>query len=340
MKRICIIILAVLMAQTTFAEHYIGAGVSLSSAFQLDKSDATKPLFGWGEGVTVQYHYQRDHLLLSAGFAVSGEHPRVGIAEASYAPHMRDTRDTSFTYLGSLKNRRDLSSTMWFHMPVMVGFEFYPFYMMAGLQYSLCITSRTYQTAQLAAAADYGGRYYDDYIDDMPSHGYHGYESVSSKGKMKYSNDLRLLVEAGWTLKIGSNRKRMDRLLRIGAFAEIGMLNVLSEPAVQNHTAWDASQYMNVTMNHIYSAANSNAGSVRNIVAGVRVTCLFPVGDPPQKKHPHYKKRKNNRYQCRCLSSSYNGYSRYSKNSKNSRYSRYSKNSKNSKNSRNRRNRR
>ena len=305
MKRKLVIIAAILTVQMTFAQHYIGVGASVSSPIQLDKSSATKPLIGWGEGVTLQYQYRRGHFLLSIGAAVSGEHPRVSVADETFDPRMIDTRGIEFNYLGSLKSRSDLSSTLWFHTPVMIGFETYPFYMMVGAQYSLFLTSWTHQTAQLAAAADYLGRYYDDYIDDMFTHGYHSYEPVSSKGQMKYKNDIRALVELGGTLPIGQNSNGLDRLLRIGAYAEIGLMDVLDKPAAQNKTEWDVSQYMHVAMNHIYSAANANAGSLRNIVVGVRVTCLFPAGGE-SKKSKHYRTNsKSSKYKCRCIGNPY-----------------------------------
>ena len=305
MKRKLVIIAAILTVQMTFAQHYIGVGASVSSPIQLDKSSATKPLIGWGEGVTLQYQYRRGHFLLSIGAAVSGEHPRISVADETFDPRMIDTRGIEFNDLGSLKSRSDLSSTLWFHTPVMIGFETYPFYMMVGAQYSLFLTSWTHQTAQLAAAADYLGRYYDDYIDDMFTHGYHSYEPVSSKGQMKYKNDIRALVELGGTLPIGQNSNGLDRLLRIGAYAEIGLMDVLDKPAAQNKTEWDVSQYMHVAMNHIYSAANANAGSLRNIVVGVRVTCLFPAGGE-SKKSKHYRTNsKSSKYKCRCIGNPY-----------------------------------
>ena len=301
MKRGFAMIVTILLAQMSFAQHYIGVGASLSSPFQLDKSEVTKPLIGWGEGVTLSYQYRHGHFLMSIGAAVSGEHPRVGVADEKYSPRMIDTEGREFIYLGSLESRSDLSSTLWFHTPVMIGFEVYPFYMMVGAQYSLFLSSWTHQTAQLAAGADYLGRYYDDYIDDMPTHGYHDYEPVSTKGQMKYKNDVRLLAELGGTIRIGQSKNGLDRLLRIGAFAEVGLMNVLGTPSVPNKTVWDVSEYMHVTMNHVYSAEDGNAGSVRNIVVGVRATCLFPAGGKPE-KHKHYKtKRHSTKYKCRCL---------------------------------------
>ena len=309
MKRIYVIIAAVVLAPMLFAQHYIGVGASLSSPFQLDRSGATKPLFGVGEGVTVQYQYRYEHFLLSVGASFSGEHPRVAVADETYNPRMTDTRGIEFTYLGSLISRKDLSSTLWFHTPVMIGFETYPFYMMAGAQFSLSLSSWTRQTGQMAAAADYSGRYYDDYIDDMHTHGYHAYQPVSTRGRMRYRNDIRLLVELGGTVSVGRSGNGLDRLLRIGAFAEIGMMNVLDNPAADAHTEWDVSQYMDVSMNHIYSAADANAGSVRNIVAGVKLTCLFPAGDQSKKyKRYNYHHRRYKRKRCHCLGSYYRYY--------------------------------
>ncbi|MBQ6790999.1 MAG: hypothetical protein IJP76_06105 [Paludibacteraceae bacterium] len=305
MKRIVAFIAVLLMASMAFAQHYIGVGASLSSPFQLDKSDATKPLFGWGEGVSLQYQFRRNHFLLSIGAAMSGEHPRVGVADENFSAHMIDTRGIEFNYLGHLISRRDLSSNLWFHTPVMVGFETYPFYMLVGAQYSLFIASWTHQKGLMASAADYYGRYYDDYIDDMFTHGYHDYEPVSTKGQMRYKNDIRLLVELGGTLPIGPSKNGLDQLLRIGAFAEVGLLDVLDQPSAPDKTEWDVSQYMNVSMNHLYSAANANTGALRNIVVGVKVTCLFPVGGQPDRnknKHKYYRTHfKRTKHKCHCL---------------------------------------
>ena len=305
MKRIVAFIAVLLMASMTFAQHYIGVGASLSSPFQLDKSDATKPLVGWGEGVSLQYQYRHNHFLLSIGAAMSGEHPRVAVADEKFSASMIDTRGIEFNYLGHLINRRDLSSSLWFHTPVMIGFETYPFYMLVGAQYSLFIASWTHQKGLMASAADYYGRYYDDYIDDMFTHGYHDYEPVATKGQMRYKNDIRLLVELGGTLPIGPSKNGLDQLLRIGAFAEVGLLNVLDQPSAPDKTEWDVSQYMNVSMNHLYSAANANTGAVRNIVVGVKLTCLFPVGGQPdrnKRKHSHYKTHfKSPKHKCHCL---------------------------------------
>ena len=305
MKRIVGFIAVLLMAQMAIAQHYIGVGASVSSPFQLDKSAATKPLVGWGEGVTLQYQYRHNHFLLSIGAAMSGEHPRVGVDDEKFSEHMIDTRGIEFNYLGHLINRRDLSSSLWFHTPVMLGFETYPFYMLVGAEYSLFIASWTHQRGRMASAADYYGRYYDDYIDDMFTHGYHDYEPVSTKGQMRYKNDIRLLVELGGTLTIGPSKNGLDQLLRIGAFAEVGLLDVLDQPYTPKKTEWDVSQYMNVAMNHLYSAADANTGAVRNIVVGVKVTCLFPAGGQPDKnkrKHNNYKTHfKRTRHKCHCL---------------------------------------
>lgn len=236
---------------------------------------------------------------------MSGEHPRVGVADENFSAHMIDTRGIEFNYLGHLISRRDLSSSLWFHTPVMVGFETYPFYMLVGAQYSLFIASWTHQKGLMASAADYYGRYYDDYIDDMFTHGYHDYEPVSTKGQMRYKNDIRLLVELGGTLPIGPSKNGLDQLLRIGAFAEVGLLDVQDQPSAPDKTEWDVSQYMNVSMNHLYSAANANTGALRNIVVGVKVTCLFPVGGQPDRnknKHKYYRTHfKRTKHKCHCL---------------------------------------
>ena len=309
MKRIVGFIVTILIVQLGFAQHYIGVGASLSSPFQLDKSTATTPLVSWGEGVTLQYHYRHGHFLMSIGASISGEHPRVSVKDEDFDVPMIDTRDSTFSYIGNLRSRSDLSSSLWFHTPIMIGFETHSFYMMVGAQYSVFLASWTHQRAQLEAAANYLGRYYDDHINDMPTHGYSYYQQSPPGEKMKYKNDVRLLVELGGTLKIGQGKNGLDRLLRIGAFAEVGLMNVLDQPSTPKKTEWYTDQFLYTKMHHIYSAADANVGAVRNIVVGVRVTCLFPTGEEKSKDKDEKKSykisRKNPRYKCRCLGGPY-----------------------------------
>jgi hypothetical protein len=61
---------------------------------------------------------------------------------------------------------------------------------------------------------------------------------------------------------------------------------------------------MNVEMNHIYSAEDANVGSLRNIVAGVKITCLFPAGGQDPKRYKTHKNSK--KYKCRCVGNPYN----------------------------------
>jgi len=75
----------------------------------------------------------------------------------------------------------------------------------------------------------------------------------------------------------------------------------LDKPTTPTKTEWDVSQYMNVTMHHVYSAGDVDPGSLRNIVVGVRATCLFPIGGE-QNKHKQYKtKHTSKKYKCRCV---------------------------------------
>jgi hypothetical protein len=306
MKRINLIIAIILMAQMSFAQHYVGFGASLSSPFQVDKSNSTKPLFGWGEGIHVQYQYCVGHFIVSAGATLTGEHPRVGVDDEDFVARMRDTRHDRlsgsegivFDYLGSVIKRKDLSSTVWLNFPVMVGLEIFPFYVMAGAEYSLFLASWTHQTAQMASIGDYLGRYYK-VVDDMPTHGYHTYEPVETKGRMQYKNDIRVLFEIGGTIPFIVNRRAPDHLLRIGAFAEVGLRNVLNNSTNIPKTEWDVSQYMHVRMNHVY-ASNANTGAVRNIVVGVKATYLLPIGELP-KKFNGYRYIRRTKKKCNCF---------------------------------------
>ena len=137
--------------------------------------------------------------------------------------------------------------------------------------------------------------------------------------------DLRLAAELGYTFRLNIQSShynpRMNPhsafapapLLRVGVFAEYGVINMISSqtssplggeelrsigcPAdirrtnQEGHprTTADWSQYLSVSMNHIYASDEAAKAHANMFFFGVRLTLLFPVATPADQ------------FKCRCI---------------------------------------
>lgn len=165
----------------------------------------------------------------------------------------------------------------------MVGGTWRGVYVLVGAKLSVALAATARQDAQLYTAGDYQGRYYD-WFEDMPNHGYHDFEPVQSRHEMAVNRfDLRLAAELGYTFVLNPyTGLKPSPLLRVGLFAEYGMLNFLSSESTLPRTTADWRQYLHVNMTHIY-ASEESAGSRANLLSyGIRLTLLFPTSNAPQ----------------------------------------------------------
>ena len=116
--------------------------------------------------------------------------------------------------------------------------------------------------------------------------------------------DLRLAAELGYTFRLNIQPTHYNPrlnphsafapapLLRLGLFAEYGMINMLSSAAASSglppRTTADWSQYLSVSLNHIYASDEAAKARANLFFFGVRLTLLFPVATSPDQ------------YKCRC----------------------------------------
>ena len=218
---------------------------------------------------------------------------------------MIDTRGVAVTYRGLLANRADQLFLHQLSIPFMVGGSWSGFYLLAGLKFSVALAAQARETAALRTAGDYNGRYYE-WFEDMPNHGYHDFEPVRSYQNLMLNRfDLRLAAELGYTFRLNIQpthyTPRLNPhsafapapLLRLGLFAEYGMINMLSSAAASSglppRTTADWSQYLSVSLTHIYASDEAAKARANMLFFGIRMTLLFPVATS------------SDQYKCRCL---------------------------------------
>ena len=345
----------------SLAQHYVGPVFSGGLVQTVDDMPETQSRISGGGEIGVAYQYQHRHLLLHTGLNYTLQCPVQSVDSQWLSHSMIDTRGVAVTYRGLLANRSDQLFLHQLSIPFMIGGNWSGVYLLAGLKFSVALSAQARETAGLRTAGDYNGRYYE-WFEDMPNHGYHDFEPVSSCQNLplstsasansfsnsasansfsnsasanSFSNsaaanslsstlgalsrfDLRLAAELGYTFRLNIHpshyNPRMNPhsafapapLLRVGVFAEYGMINMLSgssslpSPAPlpssplgggqEGHprTTTDWSQYLSVSMNHIYASDEAAKARANMLFFGIRITLLFPVATPADQ------------FKCRC----------------------------------------
>ena len=299
----------------SLAQHYVGPALSGGLVQTLDDLRQTQSRLSGGGELGVAYQYQHGHLLLHMGLNYTLQCPVQSVDSQWLNKSMIDTRGVAVTYRGLLDNRSDQLFLHQLSIPFMVGGSWSGFYLLAGLKFSVALAAQARETAALRTAGDYNGRYYE-WFEDMPNHGYHDFEPVRSSQNLPLSSspsssaalnrfDLRLAAELGYTFRLNIQPTHYNPrlnphsafapapLLRLGLFAEYGMINMLSSAAASSglppRTTADWSQYLSVSLTHIYASDEAAKARANMFFFGVRLTLLFPVATS------------SDQYKCRCL---------------------------------------
>ena len=328
----------------SLAQHYVGPVFSGGLVQTVDDMRQTQSRISGGGEIGLAYQYQHGHLLLHTGLNYTLQCPVQSVDSQWLSHSMIDTRGVAVTYRGLLANRADQLFLHQLSIPFMIGGSWSGVYLLAGLKFSVALSAQARETAALRTAGDYNGRYYE-WFEDMPNHGYHDFEPVSSCQNLplstsasansfsnsatanSFSNsaaanslsstlgalsrfDLRLAAELGYTFRLNIQSShynpRMNShsafapapLLRVGVFAEYGVINMISgssslpssagSSSLPPRTTADWSQYLSVSMNHIYASDEAAKARANMLFFGIRITLLFPVATPADQ------------FKCRC----------------------------------------
>ena len=289
----------------SLAQHYVGPVFSGGLVQTVDDMRQTQARISGGGEIGVAYQYQHGHLLLHTGLNYTLQCPVQSVDSQWLSHSMIDTRGVAVTYRGLLANRSDQLFVHQLTIPFMIGGSWSGVYLLAGLKFSVALSAQARETAALRTAGDYNGRYYE-WFEDMPNHGYHDFEPVRSYQNLMLNRfDLRLAAELGYTFRLNIQpthyTPRLNPhsafapapLLRLGLFAEYGMINMLSSAAASSglppRTTADWSQYLSVSLTHIYASDEAAKARANMLFFGIRMTLLFPVATS------------SDQYKCRCL---------------------------------------
>lgn len=289
MKRIYLLVAGLICILSVDAEHWMGITADFHSPIPIDNIAITSPRIGYGGMLGGEYQYQHRHFTLETGIMAAYSCANLSVESEQLSFPMRDTQGKEFNYEGDLRNRKENFSSFNIQIPLFLGAEFNHVYVLVGAKAVYSIKGHSSLKAELATVGQYD-RYYDE-LTDMPNHGFHDYQRVSNKYTLGSGLDVRICAEVGGVWHTRTMKGR------VGAFCEYGVLNQISSTSIfraggasssQPMTEADVSQYMNVTMNPVYSSSVANGCRFNNLVVGVRLSLLFPL-------------RSSTKYDCRCM---------------------------------------
>lgn len=279
-----IFFIALLSATRCEAVSYISFDVSGGYPATLDRTPNTRIGMGGMGSVGMSYQLHHEAFLFSVGFDIAMMRQSLTLSNRSLSLSAVDDRDIPYTLALSVISRRDRSTTTDLRFPVLFGGMWQGWYVMAGAVPVLNIWGNTYQSAKYATEGIYD-RYYEP-LTDLPQHGFHDYEPVSSQGKIQFRFDVRLRGEVGYDFAVASpaHTTSSRQHLRVGLFAEVGLLDI--SPATHDQASLVATMQgtqLNLRMNHAYNTTLLQDSWVRQAIVGVNLRYMIRVRH--QKRH-------------------------------------------------------
>ena len=258
------------------AQSRLGVTADVGLAWQIDDLEYTRAQTGTAFSIGGVYQFQHNMFLMQMGIGFSPAWLTQRLDSQQIVVDMLDTEGVPFTYRGYLQHRTDCVAATDFILPIMFGLTVENFYAMLGAKFCVTMAGYTKQSAALTTVGDYGDRYYG-VLQNMPQHGFYNDKAVTSKGELQFRPDLRLCAEVGWNTPLPLYARRHNvKYLQLGAFLEYGVLNTLDKDN-ELITEVDCSQYMNVTMYHVYTTLDRERVLLNNLRVGIRATILFPI---------------------------------------------------------------
>lgn len=311
----------VLLSTTMQAKvyNYLGGYVQAGEWSLLPKESDFGPSFGGVGGVGFVYElqaggaYSPARFLMQIGVGAQGGATSFmqGSSMTATLPNQTDLDgDMTFDYVYEVNDRHDQYTNIAAQVPLLIGFHYSRFYMLAGAKLGMNVWTKTHSTALLTTYGRYGQ--FDEFrsmpeyqfFDDLPIIG-----GVRTTLKM----DIDLSFEIGGRLglvtsAVGYDVPKRQVEYRLAGFVDYGLVDIhyhrdqlalgTYNPAnhdqilpIEGNLSYNSgttvpvynttSMVDNLVMNDIMSTSGF-AASVNNLVVGLKFTVLFQLPEPGQ----------------------------------------------------------
>lgn len=251
------IVLFCALTQLLSAQHYLGLTIDAAAMCQLDNLPNTHMRVGGIGNVEVDYQYRQRQLILYTGLALGYYSVGQGVDDVYIAHNGNPELEPNV-----ICNRNDQICAPSISIPMMLGAEWYRFYIMGGARGCIAIKPRTHTKALYDNHAE-DDKFYNDFLDEILHN-----QAIHSKGRSALIPDIKARIEAGW--HAGYSNNGIGARYRIALFVEYGLLNTQSKPVL---TQFENEEF---SLDYIYHAKDCPKNTkVNNLSVGLRFACLF-----------------------------------------------------------------
>ena len=239
---------------------------------------------GYTVGLGFDYSYTGRGLILQTGLAVRWQDVSNRVFNDSLVVDpITDSEGIPFRLQYDLTDRVDLSRNLYLQVPVLAGTYFYGAYFLAGVKLNVQLMGNTKTKLNVTTTATY-----DRYIgpwEEMDNHGIRKeVEEVRNGGKLNLKFDVLATAEIGYEWSLGNYGKKgyrkqsaKDYRVRLGAFVECGLLDIMPKGDKRSYVIPEKSRYDFSTFefNHMFFTSEATKYHVRNFFTGLRLTFFF-----------------------------------------------------------------
>ena len=300
-----VLFLAVLFSGTINAKvnNLVGAYGFLGEWTLRPVESDYKPSLGVAGGAGFMYELQAGkahrpaRFLLDVGVGAWGG--MTSYAQSSnmtvVVPDQFDLQGDLFDYVYEVKNRHDQYKNVSIQIPIMLGFQYHKFYMMAGVKINTGIYTKTFTTADLTTY----GRYADiPELRNMPDYQFFNDAKLNGSAKTSFKMDVNASLEIGGRLGLVTDASGYDvpkRKIeyRLAGFIDYGFTDIHASltndgftapalydtnPSSDNYVYQTTSMIdnKNLQVNDVMSTTGF-AKQVNNLMVGIKFTILFQL---------------------------------------------------------------
>lgn len=208
-------------------------------------------------------------------------------------PDQLDLDEDVFDYVYEVRNRHDQYTNIAVKVPLLFGFQYKRFYMLAGVKVLANIFTMTHITADMDT---YGLYKHFDPFRNMPELQFFTDKPLSGGSKTSLNLDVDASFEIGGRIgmltdETGFDVPQRNVEYRLAAFVDYGLLDLHNSRSLKGFTAPDSynaeaaykttTMIDNLTVNDIMSTQGF-ADKVNNLMVGIKFTVLFRLPEPGQ----------------------------------------------------------
>lgn len=254
------------------------------SAFFGNVPEMTTGPGGYTVGFGFDYSYTGNGLIIQTGLGLRWQDVQNKFgADSLIVDPVTDSEGIDFRLRYDFTDRMDRSRNIYLQVPVLAGMYFYNFYFLAGIKLNMQVAGWTQPSLNVTTTADY-----DRYIgiwEEMDNHGMRKeVEQIRSNEGLELKFDLMASCEIGYEWAFGNygkkgyrKQKAKDYRLRLGAFLDIGLLDICPNTKKDPYKVPAESRYDFSTFefNHMLSTSMAADYHFRNLFTGVRLSFFF-----------------------------------------------------------------